>query len=142
LIADKVGSLYGATSLGGNPSCAGNPPGCGVVFKITPNGEESLLYTFTGSTDGMWPSSPLVMDPAGNLYGTAVWGGDLNCDGHLGCGTVYKIDAAGNFSVLHTFTGPDGIDPESLIPGSNGKLYGTAAFGGQYGYGVVFELIP
>jgi uncharacterized repeat protein (TIGR03803 family) len=143
LIADKDGNLYGTTVLGGDLNCnisRGNPPGCGVVFKLTPSGKETVLHTFTNSTDGAWPSDALVMDNAGNLYGTAFYGGDLNCMG-TGCGTVFKIDAAGNFTVLHTFEGSDGAYPRALIA-MNGKLYGVTNGGGTASDGVVYEIAP
>jgi uncharacterized repeat protein (TIGR03803 family) len=143
LIADEAGNLYGATVLGGDVSCQlspGNPPGCGVVFKVSPSGEETVLYTFTGSTDGAWPSAALVKDSPGSLYGAAFYGSNLTCNGGSGCGTIFKLHSAGKFSVLHTFEGSDGKDPKPLIEGS-GRLYSTAS-GGQSGYGVVYELPP
>jgi uncharacterized repeat protein (TIGR03803 family) len=95
-----------------------------------------------GTTDGAWPSATLLMDSAGNLYGTAVFGGNLNCESGQGCGTVFKLDPAGKFSVLHAFSGPDGMDPEGLIEDGQGNLYGTAAFGGPHNHGVVYKLTP
>jgi uncharacterized repeat protein (TIGR03803 family) len=143
LIADKSGNLYGTTVLGGDLNCnlsPGNPPGCGVVFKLSPSGDETVLHTFTDSTDGAWPSDALVMDATGNLYGTAFYGGDLSCNG-IGCGTVFKIDTAGNFTVLHTFESSDGAYPRALIA-ADGKLYGVATGGGPANDGVVYEITP
>ena len=144
LIADKSGNLYGTASLGGDLNCQfsqENPPGCGVVFKLTPSGEESVLYTFKGKTDGAWPSAALVMDAAGNLYGTTVLAGNLNCQGGYGCGTIFKLDTAGKFTVLHTFAGSDGKAPTALIQDGQGKFYGVAS-GGPANNGVVYELTP
>jgi uncharacterized repeat protein (TIGR03803 family) len=88
LVADKAGNLYGTTRYGGDLSC-GAPYGCGVVFKLSPAGNETILHTFSGK-DGMVPSSGLVRDAAGNLYGTAPRGGSTEtCDS--GCGVVFKI---------------------------------------------------
>jgi hypothetical protein len=64
------------------------PPGCGTVFKLGRDGKETVLYAFKGTTDGSEPSSTLLMDSAGNLYGDASYGGDLSDCGGLGCGTV------------------------------------------------------
>lgn len=143
LIADNEGNLYGTTVLGGDLNCniSGPPPGCGVAFKLTQSGQETVLHTFTGGSDGAWPSYALVMDAAGNLYGTAYFGGDLNCEDEagLGCGTIFKIDTAGNFSVIHTFEGEDGSLPVALI--LNGStLYGVAGYGGPDNRGVVYGL--
>jgi len=120
------------------------PQGCGTVFQVTPAGQETVLYTFTGGTDGSEPSSALVMDSAGNLYGTTSYGGDPTCgytgDGYTGCGTIFKIDIAGTFSVLYTF-GSDGAYPGNLILDDAGNLYGTAA-GGPGDSGIIFQLTP
>ena len=83
--------------MGGNvnlPACyndfSGN--GCGVVFKLDPNGAETVIYAFTGGTDGGGPNSDLLRDAAGNLYGTTSWGGAGDCDENFpGCGVVFKI---------------------------------------------------
>lgn len=139
LIADKSGNLYGTTVLGGDSSCSINPPptGCGVVFELTPDGHETILHTFTGSTDGAWPSSALVMDEAGNLYGTAYFGGDSTGDN--GSGTIFKVDGSGNFSVIHTFEGSDGSFPMAITR-SGKTLYGVTNNGGPTNRGVVYEL--
>ncbi len=148
LIADSAGNLYGTAVLGGDLNCKpggqGIPPGCGTVFKLSPSGQQTVLYTFQDGADGAWPSAALVMDSAGNLYGTAVFGGNLNCapGGGLGCGTIFKIDTARNFSVLHTFNGSDGFYPLALIQDNQGVLYGVTQQGGPAGKGVVYKLVP
>lgn len=146
LIADRAGNLYGTAVLGGDLNCSisSPPPGCGTIFKVSPTGQETVLHTFTGGADGAWPSAALVMDSAGNLYGTAVFGGNLNCqagDG-FGCGTVFKIDTGGNFSVLHTFTGSDGAYPLAIVQATQGALYGVTEFGGPTDQGVIYKLVP
>jgi|HubBroStandDraft_5_1064220.scaffolds.fasta_scaffold06116_4 uncharacterized repeat protein (TIGR03803 family) len=144
LLQDAAGNLYGTALYAGKPGC-GNGMGCGMVFKISKTGEETQLHIFTGHADGGWPIANLVSDKVGNLYGTASGGGDTNCDGGYGCGTVFKIDAQGNYTVLYTFTGgtSDGATPEAgLILDSAGNLYGTTQFGGTAGLGTVFKLDP
>ena len=146
LIADSSGNLYGTAVLGGDLNCqpagGGIPPGCGTVFKVSPSGAETVLYTFTDGADGAWPGSALVMDSAGNLYGTTTLGGDLSCDEGQGCGTVFKIDTGGHFSVLHTFVGSDGSYPLALVIDSQGVLYGVAENLGPANGGVVYKLVP
>ena len=129
VIRDAAGNLYGATSGGGSTSegCNTYFRGCGVVFKIDPAGQETVLYTFQGLT-GFSPEAGLLRDKLGNLYGTTGSGGDTHCL-HVGCGTVFKIDAAGHESVLHSFSGGnDGLYPlASLIQDAAGNLYGTSS---------------
>ena len=131
LVRDTAGNLYGTTVSGGIPNCVqGVGQQCGTVFKVDTQGHETLLYSFAGTTDGSMPFSGLALDGAGNLYGTAWNGGheDSNsaCD-VFGCGTVFKIDASGTFSVLYTFLGgKDGDEPEApVILDAAGNLYGT-----------------
>lgn len=141
LIADKSGNMYSTTKYGGT-GCAN--PGCGTIFKITPNGTETVLYAFTGGADGANPISGLITDKAGNLYGTTEFGGNAGGCGGSGCGTVFKLDSGGALTVLYTFTGGnDGGQPvASLVQDNTGNLYGTTLFWGAEGYGVVFELAP
>jgi uncharacterized repeat protein (TIGR03803 family) len=91
LVRDSAGNLYGVTVFGGGShSCNGGD--CGVVFKLDTSGKETVLHAFTGGADGAGPEGRLVMDTAGNLYGTALAGGDLNCQPSFGgCGVVFKI---------------------------------------------------
>ena len=149
LLMDATGNLYGTTSAGGGAKgCFGN--GCGTVFKIDPTGTETVLYRFQGKTDGGLPYSTLIMDTAGNFYGTTLEGGDLSCGlGSSGCGTVFKLTKAGKETVLYSFKGStDGAYPgnESLVMDSTGNLYGTASKGGDLscnppnGCGTVFKL--
>jgi len=130
LVADSANNLYGTTEYGGG-RC-----GCGVVFKIVPNDMvETVLYTFTGGKDGAYPASDLIMDKAGNLYGTTTSGGGNHCDGH-GCGTIFKLSSSGSFETLHSFKGSDGAAPYAgLLADKSGNLYGTTAQGGGTGCG-------
>jgi uncharacterized repeat protein (TIGR03803 family) len=100
---------------------------CGVVFKLDSTGTETVLHDFTGGADGASPVAGLIQDPAGNLYGTTPYGGDLSAFGGLGCGVVFKLDPTGKETVLYTFRGgADGCQPRAaLVRDPEGNLYGT-----------------
>jgi len=102
----------------------------------------TLLYSFTGGTDGRTPLGGVILDAAGNLYGTTSQGGNLACS--LGCGTVFKVERAGNETVLYSFAGTGAGDGEypnaALVRDAAGTLYGTTVGGGASGYGTVFKL--
>jgi uncharacterized repeat protein (TIGR03803 family) len=142
LLQDAAGNLYGTALNGGDLNCPQEPSlGCGTVFKLAKNGKLTVLYTFTGGTDGAGPEPGLLMDKAGNFYGAAGDGGNSNCD--HGCGTLYKLAKNGKFTVLYTFTGAfDGSYPNGgLVADSKGNLYGTTEGGTTESYyGTVFEL--
>jgi uncharacterized repeat protein (TIGR03803 family) len=93
VIRDAAGNLYGTTFFGGENGSNCNGGNCGLVFKLDTTGKETVLHTFTGGSDGAFPFGGLVMDAAGNLYGTAEQGGDLNCaiNQIKGCGVVFEI---------------------------------------------------
>jgi uncharacterized repeat protein (TIGR03803 family) len=139
LIFDKAGNLYGAASDGGTA-------GQGTAFELTPaNGSwiYSVLYSFSAPPGGFQcgPYSTLVMDQAGNLYGTT------RCAGANGLGSVFKLTPTGGgwiYTALHDFTGgSDGGYPLSnVIFDTTGNLYGTASTGGSHGDGVVWEITP
>jgi uncharacterized repeat protein (TIGR03803 family) len=132
LAFDKQGNLYGTTSGGGAYQY-------GTVFKLTPAGAETVLYNFNYLPPG--PVDPyasgVVVDSAGNVYGTTMEGGTYNL------GTVYKIDTNLDLTVLHSFGGPDGKVPYgNLAIDPSGDLYGTASQGGKFGGGVIFRIKP
>jgi len=106
----------------------------------------TTLHDFAAGSDGEYPFAGLTMDRAGNLYGTASGGGNLNACNHGGCGTVFKLEHKASgwvFSVLYAFSGGDGAAPLArVIIGPDGSLYGTTNAGGASGYGVVFRLQP
>ena len=143
VIGDVAGNLYGTTWAGGDVACD-----CGTVFMVDASGNLLTLHTFVGApTDGANPSGPLTRDAAGNLYGTTSSGG--NGDYPLGFGTVFKLDAAGNETVLHHFTGGEGgAGPAGgVLRDSQGNLYGVTTYGGlppadPNGSGTVFRLEP
>ena len=143
LISDSAGNFYGTTQFGG-PS-----DNRGVVFKLSPAGEETVLYSFTGQSDGGIPIGRLIRDSAGNLYGITSSGGDATCS----CGTVFKLEKNGTLKVLHAFKGgTDGAQNQGQaelgLVMVNGDLYGSASFGGvsgcdgSLGCGVIFKVTP
>jgi uncharacterized repeat protein (TIGR03803 family) len=143
LVVDGQGNVYGTTSGGGNLPCLRNQFGCGVVFKVDASGNETVLHAFRGGTDGAYPASGLVLDSAGNLYGTASQGGDTSCDASgNGCGVVFKIDPSGSETVLYTFQFTDALGSyvSNLILDSAGNLYGTTEYGGVDQDGSIFEV--
>jgi uncharacterized repeat protein (TIGR03803 family) len=150
LTVDAVGNLYGTTFTGGSRGFSCDSFNCGTVFELTleENGKwiEKVLHSFGSSMDGVAPYGPLILDAAGNLYGTTEAGGKFSsCE--FGCGTVFELKpgADGTWSerVLHSFDGSDGNYPlAGLILGSAGNLYGTASGGGAHNAGGVFEIEP
>jgi uncharacterized repeat protein (TIGR03803 family) len=139
LIFDPSGKLYGATSAYGTG-------GGGTVFELTPAGNGnwaySLVYSFTGAAQ-CGPRATLVMDGAGNLYGTTI------CDGAYFLGSVFELtpsdDGTWTLTSLHDFAGVhnDGTQPSSnVVIDANGNLYGTTIAGGAHGHGVVWEITP
>jgi uncharacterized repeat protein (TIGR03803 family) len=146
LVQGNDGSFYGSTYSGGaNDS--------GSVFKLTPQGELTTLYSFCAQAecpDGAEPDAPLIQATDGSLYGTTQFGGDIHCnpgyDG-MGCGTLFRIDSHGKFTPLHVFEFTDGAYPQApLMQSTSGKFYGTTYGGGTAcgdagpGCGTVFSL--
>jgi uncharacterized repeat protein (TIGR03803 family) len=132
LVRDAAGNLYGTTSFGGAYQYFG------TVFKVNKAGRQKVLYSFTGGADGGQPNASVILDSAGNLYGTTVGGGAA---GH---GTVFKLDKAGTETVLYSFMGgTDAAAPNAdLLRDAAGNLYGTSIAGGTSGGGTVFKLTP
>jgi uncharacterized repeat protein (TIGR03803 family) len=162
MIQGSDGNLYGTTTTGGTPN-ATCPQGCGTVFKVTPSGVETVLYSFGGTaSDGQGPSGALVQASDGNFYGMTVAGGSTvsnassNCssakvyigytniyNGYSGCGTIYRITPTGVETVLYSFgSAPaDGVEPTgALLLAADGNLYGTTTAGGRANAGTVFKL--
>jgi uncharacterized repeat protein (TIGR03803 family) len=150
LLMDSAGNLFGTTALGvGGPNCPNGSAGCGTVFEVAPDGTETILYAFQGAGDGSIPLGNLIADSAGNLYGTASYGGNCAMN-QYGCGTVFKLAPDGTETVLYALRGgdKDGWAPEAgVVMDKNGNLYGTTYYGGSTscggsGCGVVFEVSP
>jgi len=141
LVQDASGNLYGVAQSGGDRSCPDafldQRSGCGVVFKIDRRHVLTVLHTFTGRKDGAVPQGGLLLDAAGNLFGTTLKGGGSDI------GTVYKIANDGAYTVLHRFTQAEGQNPNGgLVSDPAGNLYGTAQLGGDQFLGTVFEMNP
>ena len=139
LIMDAQGNLYGTASAFGEY-------GWGAVFKVTPGGEESVLYSFKDVPgDGAYPDGGVVMDARGNLYGTTTYGG-----ANFFYGTVFELSPDNTETVLYSFCAtngcPDGSIPQALVLDAQGDLYGTTYEGGSancyLGCGVVFKMTP
>jgi uncharacterized repeat protein (TIGR03803 family) len=169
MIAGKNGNLYGATMEDGTTKhCEGQGAGgCGTIFQLAPPTRsggmwtETVLYRFHGGKeDGAFPASPMIFDADGNLYG-ATSGGGLQQGCTSGCGTVFELSppstpgAGWTETILHLFKGVpsgrgdgDAANPNNVVLGSDGNIYGTAYSGGHcvtdetgtYCYGAVFEL--
>jgi uncharacterized repeat protein (TIGR03803 family) len=142
-LLEASGNIYGTTSNGG-VDCDETGQGCGVVFKLTPDGTETVLYAFAGGSNGAYPTGGVIMDDAGTLYGTTNNGG-VDCDGSGGCGVVYALASDGTETGLHSFAGGnDGNHPRgTLVMDGSGRMYGTTAEGGsENDGGVVFEIKP
>jgi uncharacterized repeat protein (TIGR03803 family) len=144
LIFDSQGNLYGTTTSGGNSECDSSlSAGCGTVFELTPNGadswSETVLHVFDQTVDGGDPAAPVVMDKAGNLYGSTQY------YGKAGLGGVWQLIPASTGwteNNLHSFSGgSDGFYCFGLTFNSRGQLFGTTFGGGSSNNGTVFQLL-
>jgi len=150
LLQATNGILYGTTSIGGTHSenCGG--AGCGTVYRISPAGRFTSLYSFcsqSGCPDGDGPVAGLIQATNGQLYGTTDGGGSSNCPN--GCETVFTITLGGQVTTLHTFDNADGFSPHALVQGSDGNFYGTTDRGGSNDNcsdgttcGTIFKMTP
>jgi uncharacterized repeat protein (TIGR03803 family) len=129
VIRDSAGNFYGTTYIGGTANK-------GVVYKLDSAGNLTVLYNFTGEADGGSPLAGVIRDSAGNLYGTTYIGGTADK------GVVYKLDSAGDYTVLYNFTGgtAGGNPYAGVIRDSAGNLYGTTTSGTSPGDGVLYKL--
>jgi uncharacterized repeat protein (TIGR03803 family) len=135
LVQGSDGNLYGTASDGGTNSC-----NCGTVFRISPSGTCTTLYSFGSQpNDGSAPLAGLVQGSDSNFYGTASYGGTHNG------GTVYRIAPSGTYTTLYSFavSPNDGDQPDAgLVQGSDGNFYGTTLEGGTNNDGIVFRISP
>jgi uncharacterized repeat protein (TIGR03803 family) len=132
LIMGSDGALYGTTVWGGSGPCTNSQGnGCGTVFRITPDGTESIVYSFQSGGDGYAPTTGVIQVANGDLYGATNGGGIYNS------GTIFHITAAGVESIIHTYNyGVDGGAPSGLVQGLDGNIYGLDG----YFFGAVFRL--
>jgi uncharacterized repeat protein (TIGR03803 family) len=125
------GNFYGSTQYGPE-----SPPntftGFGKIFKITPAGVQTILYTFTGGSDGGNPAK-VIQGGDGNLYGIATY---------PAIATVFKVTPAGVRNTLYRFEGNNGSGPSQLIPSTDGNVYGTTQNGGIPQAGSIFGINP
>ena len=142
LVQGRDGGFYGTTVSGGTNK--GTNGDNGTVFKITPSGLFTSLFSFNGR-NGSRPTAGLVQGSDGSFYGTTSEGGpDYDGTTIVGHGTVFKITPEGVFASLYALNGTDASDPEAgLVEGSDGQFYGTTQFGGTNGdNGTVFKITP
>lgn len=166
LVFDRAGALYGVTEWGGCAPTLTYPNGCGTAFKLTLKKKkwtETVLHQFQGgSTDGAYPSAPLAVDTAGNVFGATLYGGMANCGSTAGdpdgaCGVAFELAKSGtkySENILYKFAdGADGsVAGGGIVVDASGNLFGTTLQGGnttvdclQFGHsgcGTVFELTP
>jgi uncharacterized repeat protein (TIGR03803 family) len=146
LVQAANGDLYGTTTFGG-----ANGQG-GTIFKITPSGTLTTLYSFcsqAGCLDGSGSYAPLVQARNGDLYGTTMNGGTSSlgfCSFTNGCGTIIRITPTGTLTTLYNFCSQsncnDGGNSSGLVQADNGDLYGVTFGGGAYGGGTVYKITP
>ncbi len=129
LIEGSDGNFYGTTSFGGTTNG-------GTVWKVTPAGVETVLYSFGSAPDGFTPYAGLTQGSNGNFYGTNDAGGAANG------GTIFQITPAGVETILYSFPSNGTLYPQGLITGSDGNLYGTTLGGGAMNLGTVFKITP
>jgi len=131
LIVGPGNNLFGVTAGGGTANA-------GTVYRITPAGVFTSLHSFTfAAGDGNNPLGALVVGADGNFYGTTEFGGTTSTGG----GTTYRMTPAGVTTILHSFAGPEGLNPlTGLARASDGKFYGTTQVGGANNNGVVFSM--
>jgi uncharacterized repeat protein (TIGR03803 family) len=136
--ANPIAGLIQARDVNFYGTTYGGPKGGGTVFKITPGGTLTTLYSFcvqTNCTDGDNPWAGLVQAKDGNFYGTTAYGGANND------GTVFRLSPGGTLTVLHSFDGADGASPfAGLIQATDGNLYGVTGAGGADGLGALFKM--
>lgn len=155
LIQGRDGNLYGVFGFEYpanqgrdlSPGCQVFGGSCGIVYRLDPQGNLTVLHSFSLRADGGFPRGALVEGTDENFYGATISGGMTKCPlDSTGCGTIFRIDTSGNLKVLHAFSGRDGAAPDgSLLQAMAGQFYGAATSGGasstcQGGCGVIFKI--
>jgi len=138
MIQGSDGNFYGTTSSGGIRSTPG-----GTVFKFTPGGTLTTLYSFCAAKacgSGYAPHD-LIQGTGGTLYGTTTFGGneDQQCQ-NIGCGTIFSLTPPGAFESLHSFEFSEGYAPSGVVQSSSNTLEGTTSSGGTGSFGSIFSL--
>jgi uncharacterized repeat protein (TIGR03803 family) len=158
LVVGVDGNLYGTTTGGGADCAASEGAGCGTIFKITPAGKLTTVYSFCATSptcaDGASPWGSLVLGTDGNFYGTTHYGG-ASGEAYGGGGTVFKMTPDGALTTLYSFclqeNCPDGNAPDTALVESEGKFYGATYDGGAlscpffnngFGCGTIFSITP
>ena len=141
------GDFYGTTVWGGisgTPCQANGPGGCGTIFKITPGGTLTTLYTFCRQgppcADGGLPNGPLIQATDGNFYGTTIADATSGCTPPGPCGTIFRMTPSGKLTTLHVFNYTDGSEPRLLMQATDGDFYGPTTGGGANDFGTLFRL--
>src|SRR5262249_9627490 len=134
------GNFYGTTFFGGN--------GHGNVFRMTPSGKITSIYSFcpqTTCTDGQYPESAPILGSDGNLYGVTISGGNATSTS-FGQGVFYRMTLAGKITILHKFCSAknctDGATPMGITLASDGNFYGATNYGGTASVGTLFKITP
>jgi uncharacterized repeat protein (TIGR03803 family) len=135
LVLANNGNFYGTTIDYAMETCGTvGRESCGTVFRLSPKGALTTLFTFNPPSEGAGPSA-LVQGIDGNLYGTTKFGGAVPCKPWVGCGTVFKITATGEMTTLYSFCSrtncADGSFPTGLVQGADGAFYGTTHQNGE-----------
>ena len=145
-VRDAAGNLYFGGGLTDCTAGGSDDSDCGRLFKLDTAGVSTVLHTFTGGADGLAAIDTLALDESGNLYGASGFGGLPNCSSSTnffsGCGTAFKLDTAGNLTILHSFTGgtDGGIPLAGVTRDKKGNLYGTVVNQIGLGDGLVFKI--
>jgi uncharacterized repeat protein (TIGR03803 family) len=131
-LAGRVILGSSGTITGANQFTPASQPGCGLIFRLEVDGTVKVLHRFHDGADGCSPQTGLI-DIGGTIYGTADFGGDISCDTEDGgCGVLFQISKNGVYSVVHTFSGPDGaLIQDELTKGNDGSIYGASKVGGS-----------
>jgi hypothetical protein len=144
LVRDPAGNLYSIVVSAANTNC--NKGSCGQIIKLSPDStghyKETIIHVFTGGTGGYTPSQ-LVLDAAGNLYGSANYGGTVGAGCSKGCGVIFALkplfSGGWSYTVLYSFTNSiDGETPFLTLADSAGNLYGGTT-GGTHNKGTIFR---